>query len=65
MLSGHIGTLRIDGTQVVDEDQTGGVDLRDETGVLVLERVDGRLIARHRFKSIQELATASIRLPLS
>lgn len=65
VLSGHIGTLRIDGTQVVDEDQTGGVDLRDETGVLVLERVDGRLIARHRFKSIQELATASIRLPLS
>lgn len=65
VMSGHIGTLRIDGTQVVDEDQTGGVDLRDETGVLVLERVDGRLIARHRFKSIQELATASIRLPLS
>lgn len=65
VLSGHAGTLRIDGSRVVDEDQTDGVDLRDETGVLVLERVDGRLIARHRFKSIHELATASIRLPVS
>ncbi|MEL6318925.1 MAG: histidine phosphatase family protein [Pseudomonadota bacterium] len=63
VLSGHGATIGLD--DVVDVDETAaGVDSREETGVAVLEVVDGRLIARHVFERIDVLATAVIATPL-
>ena len=63
VLSGHGGTLSYDGDLVIDIDETGGIDERDETGFIVIERKDGKLIARHKFKSIRNFANAMIELP--
>lgn len=63
VLSGHGGTLSYDRDLVIDIDETGGIDERDETGFVVIERKDGKLIARHKFKSIRNFANAMIELP--
>lgn len=63
VLSGHGGTLSYDGDLVIDIDETGGIDERDETGFVVIERKGGKLIARHKFKSIRNFANAMIALP--
>jgi hypothetical protein len=63
VLSGHGGTLSYDGALVIDIDETGGIDERDETGFVVIERIGGKLIARHKFKSLRNFANAMIELP--
>jgi broad specificity phosphatase PhoE len=60
----HGGTMRFDGSILIDVNETGGVlDHRDETGFVVLEKKDGKIIARHKFWSIRNLAYASLELP--
>jgi hypothetical protein len=63
VLSGHGGTLSYDGALVIDIDETGGIDERDETGFVVIEHVGDKLIARHKFKSLRNFANAMIELP--
>lgn len=64
-LSAHAGTFRFDEEILLDLDETGGdPDGRKETGFIVLEKVDGKLIARHKFDSIRHVANATIKLPL-
>lgn len=66
VLSAHAGTFRFDRDILIDKDETkgGSPDDRHETGFVVLEKVDGKLIARHKFNSIRHVANATIRLPL-
>ena len=65
VMSGHAGTFRFDKGILLDKDETGGdPDGRHETGFVVLEKVYGKLIARHKFLSIRHLANATIKLPL-
>ena len=64
-MSGHCGTFRFDEDILLDRDDTGGdLDGRHKTGFVVLEKVDGKLIARHKLLSIRHLANAAIKLPL-
>ena len=64
-LSAHAGTFRFDKDILIDKDETGGdPDGRLETGFIVMEKSDGKLIARHKFPSIRHVANASIKLPL-
>jgi broad specificity phosphatase PhoE len=61
----HSGTMRFDGPILIDVNETGGkLDERDETGFVVLENDNGRVIARHKFWSIKNLAYASLELPV-
>jgi broad specificity phosphatase PhoE len=61
----HAGTMRFDGPILIDANETGSMlDQRDETGFVVLERKDGKVIARHKFWSIKNLAYASLELPV-
>jgi hypothetical protein len=63
--SGHSGTFRFDKGILLDKNETGGdPDRGHETGFIVLEKVNGKLIARHKFLSIRHLANAVIKLPL-
>jgi broad specificity phosphatase PhoE len=64
VLSGHAGTFRFDKGILLDKDETGDPDGRHETGFVVLEKANGKLIARHKFLSIRHLANATIKLPL-
>ncbi len=64
-LSGHVGTLSFDDGRVIDINEVGDLDARDETGFLVLEVNDGKIIARHKFRSIRYFANALIQLPTS
>jgi phosphohistidine phosphatase SixA len=64
VISGHGNTLSYDGSIVIDIDRTEGIDDRDETGFIVIEKKDGKLIAQHRFKSIAEFANAIVELPV-
>ncbi len=65
VLVGHGTTIGFDKTLVVDLNETGNdLDNREETGFVVLERKDGKLIARHTFNSIRRFVNATIRLPL-
>jgi phosphohistidine phosphatase SixA len=64
-LAGHGNTLSYDGAIVIDVDRTEGIDDRDETGFIVIEKKDGKLIAQHRFKSIAEFANAIMQLPVA
>ena len=53
ILSGHGATLDVDRALVVDVNETGkDLDAREETGIVVLEKVGGHVIARHTFRSI-------------
>lgn len=62
----HAGTMRFDGPILIDVNETGGkLDERDETGFVVLENKDGKIIARHKFWSIKNLAYASLELPVN
>jgi phosphohistidine phosphatase SixA len=63
VLVGHGNTLSYDGSIVIDIDRTDGIDDRDETGFIVIEKKDGKIIAQHRFKSIAEFANAIVELP--
>ncbi len=62
---GHGNTLSYDGKIVIDIDRTEGIDDRDETGFIVIEKKDGKLIAQHRFKSMAEFANAIMTLPVA
>ncbi len=64
VLTGHGNTLSYDGKIVIDIDRTDGIDDRDETGFIVIEKKDGKLIAQHRFKSMAEFANAIMTLPV-
>jgi broad specificity phosphatase PhoE len=65
VLSAHAGTFRFDKDILLDVNETGQPpDNRDETGFVVLEKKDGKLIARHVFRSIRHVSNAAIRLPL-
>lgn len=62
----HAGTMRFDGPILIDVNETGSkLDERDETGFVVLENRDGKIIARHKFWSIKNLAYASLELPVN
>lgn len=65
VLSGHGGTLRFDAGVVIDIDHTGGIDERDETGFVVIQKMNGKVIAHHKFRSIKDFATAIIELPVN
>jgi hypothetical protein len=64
VLSGHGGTLKYDGPNLFETDITGGIDNRDETGFIVIENLNGKLHARHKFNSIKNFVNASMALPL-
>lgn len=63
ILSGHGGTLEYDSKIIFEQDDTGGIDDRQETGFVVMEDVDGKLYARYRFRSIKDYVNASLKLP--
>lgn len=64
VLTGHSKTLKYNLGEVVDVDESGGMDVRLETGIAVMEKVDGKVIARHKFESIREFAHAIVELPV-
>ena len=56
VISGHGNTLSYDiknKTGIVDIDETDAIDDRNETGIVVIERKNGKYIARHKFYSIE------------
>ena len=70
VVSGHAGTLSIDfnnGVGIVDENKTmfKDIDDRSETGILVIERINGKYFVRHKFNSISDLANSIIKLPIN
>lgn len=64
VLSGHAKTLKYNMGEVIDVDQTNGVDDRLQTGIAVLEKDGDRIIARHTFASIREFAHAVLEVPV-
>ncbi len=68
VVSGHVSTLSYDHknkTGIVDINETDGdLDSRLETGIVVIERKGSKYIARHKFKSIKELSTNILELPV-
>ncbi len=67
VISGHGGTLSYDlrnGTGLIDLDETEEIDERLETGIVVIERKDGKYIARHKFNSISRIANNLLELPV-
>ena len=68
LISGHAGTLQDDlynKVGIVDIDETAtGVDDRLETGIAVIERKNGKYIARHSFKSIRNISIHLLNLPV-
>ena len=65
VLSGHGRTLGDDGDRVIDVDETQDIDGRDEPGFVVLERVEGKVIARHKFTSFKNFVNAILEVPLT
>ncbi len=68
VISGHGGTLSYDiknKTGIVDIDETDEIDNRNETGIVVIERKDGKYIARHKFYSINSIAKSLLELPVN
>ncbi|MES2905763.1 MAG: hypothetical protein V4691_01830 [Pseudomonadota bacterium] len=64
-ISGHVGTLRLDGGIIIDKNETHeGLDDRQETGFVVLEVVNDKIIARYKFESIKDFAQAALELPV-
>ena len=68
VVSGHAGTLSVDlnnGVGIVDENKSmfDNIDNRKETGILIIERIEGKYIARHMYNSIHHLANSIIKLP--
>ncbi len=67
VISGHGGTLSYDlknGSGLIDKDETEYIDRRLETGIVVIERKDGKYIARHKFNSISRIANNLLELPV-
>ncbi len=64
VFSGHGGTLKFDGEKIFEEDNTGGIDERLETGFIVIEIIEGKIYARHKFNSIATFVNASLKLPV-
>ena len=66
ILSGHGGTLGYDGKSLIDENRAiGQLDDREEGGFVVLEKLNGKIIAHHVFKTFSDFANEAIELPLS
>jgi phosphohistidine phosphatase SixA len=64
VFSGHVGTLKYDREKIFEEDNTGGIDDRLETGFIVIEIIDGKIYARHKFNSIKNFVHASLKLSI-
>tara|TARA_A100001388_G_C28774214_1_gene506069 strand:- start:5927 stop:6811 length:885 start_codon:yes stop_codon:yes gene_type:complete len=67
VISGHGGTLSYDLENkwgLVDIDETVDIDKRLETGIVVIEKVSGQYIARHKFDSIGNVAKHLLKLPI-
>ena len=68
VISGHGGTLSYDlkygSGGLIDIDETHEIDRRLETGIVVIERKDGKYIARHKFNSISRIANNLLELPV-
>lgn len=66
VITAHAGTMRFDRSILIDQNDTNSaLDARDETGFVVLEKKDGRIIARHKFMSIKNFSYATLKLPLN
>lgn len=65
ILSGHGGTLSNNIDYLIDENNIGKLDDRDETGFIVLEKSDDKIIAQHKFLSIWHFANAVIEFPIN
>ena len=65
VLSGHGGTLGFDGDRVIDVSHVKDIDDREEGGFVVLEKVDEKIIAWHKFRSLKYFSNVAVELPLS
>jgi len=66
LISGHGGTLSYDlknNVGIVDVNEVSSIDSRKETGIIIIERKNGKYIARHKFDAIHELAN-TLDLPI-
>ena len=64
VLTGHGSPFKGAGKAALDEDNTRKRRKRLETGFIVLEKKDGRIIAQYKFTSIKKFANALIELPV-
>lgn len=64
VLTGHGAPFKGAGKAAIDENNTNKRRKRLETGFIVLEKKDGRLIAQYTFTSIKQFANALIELPV-
>ncbi len=67
IISGHGGTLSYDlknGVGIVDINEVDQIDQRLETGIIVIERVNGKYYARHKFNVISDIANNSLLVPV-
>jgi len=62
ILSGHNGTLD---DILIDTNQAGDYNQRDDIGFTVIEKVGNKLIARHTFKRFRDFSTLLVRTPLN
>jgi phosphohistidine phosphatase SixA len=62
ILSGHNGTLN---DVVIDLNESGDYNARDDAGFTVIEKLDGKLIARHTFKRFRDFSTEVVNIPLN
>ncbi len=65
IISGHGGTLSYDlenNVGIVDINEVEDIDSRLETGIIVIERLDGKYIARHKFNVISDISNNSLKL---
>ena len=61
ILSGHNGTLN---EIIIDKNEVGNFDDRDDIGFTVIQKVNGELIARHTFKRFRDFSTQLVVYPL-
>ena len=67
VLSGHGGTLGTDKDIVIDVIEKelatfANIDDRDEGGFIVLEKVKGKVIARHKFQNFSRFVNGIVKL---
>ena len=68
ILSGHGGTLSYDYRNkvgIIDTMKVVNVDDRLETGIIVIEKVNDKYIARHKFNNIRDIAVNGIKLQIN
>ncbi len=66
ILSGHGGTLSYDKEIIIDINYPGNkIDNRLETGFVVLEKLNSKIIYRHQFNSIKDFANSVIEFPIN